>query len=409
MNLTARLALRNLARNRRRTLLTAMIISLSLTALMFTDALVQGMTDTMVRSATRLYSGDAQIHHREFLARRDESRVIDDPELVLRQLVKEPEVAGYAPRTLAFGMVSSAASNRAVQVVGIDPELEARVSKIADAIVDGNFLTADGPVTQLLIGDRLARLLEADPGDRIVVSVNNQNTGSAEQQLFRVSGIFHLNARAMDENMAFIRLPRAQSMMGLDGSVHEIAFNLTSASLATDTELGLWQRLSNEQRIAQGWTELMPQLSSMLQLTNSSTLIAGVVLFILAGLGVINGLFMSIYERNYEFGVLLAIGTRRRQLFRLIMTEGLFLALGAIGIGLALGGVLISWTASAGIDYGSMEISGVALAEIIRPQHRLVQYSLLPVWVLLMTLVACVYPAIHAARIVPAKALHKSL
>lgn len=409
MGLTGRLALRNLARNRRRTLLTAMIISLSLTALMFTDALIQGMTDTMVRSATRLYSGDAQIHHREFLARQDESRVIDDPETVLNQLAREPEVAGYAARTLAFGMVSSAANNRAVQVVGIDPAAEAGVSKIADAIIAGDYLSDDGPVTQLLIGDRLAQLLEADIGDRIVVSVNNQTTESAEQQLFRVSGIFHLNARAMDENMAFIRLPEAQAMMGLDDAVHEIAFNLTAASLATNTDLGLWQRLSNERWVAQGWTELMPQLATMLQLTNSSTVIAGVVLFILAGLGVINGLFMSIYERTYEFGVLLAIGTRRRQVFRLIMVEGLLLALGAIAIGLVLGVLVITWSASVGIDYGSMEISGVALAEIIRPQHRFIQYSALPFWVLVMTLVACIYPAIHAARIVPAKALHKSL
>lgn len=409
MALTGRLALRNLARNRRRTLLTAMIISLSLTALMFTDALIQGMTDTMVRSATRLYSGDAQIHHRDFLARQDESRVIDDPQTVLDQMAREPEVAGFAARTLAFGMVSSAANNRAVQVVGIDPEAEAGVSKIAGAMIAGDYLSEAGPVTQLLIGDRLAELLEADLGDRIVVSVNNQLSEAAEQQLFRVSGIFHLNARAMDENMAFIRLPEAQSMMGLDGAVHEIAFNMTSASLATDTSLGLWQRLSNDRWVAQGWTELMPQLATMLQLTNSSTIIAGIVLFILAGLGVINGLFMSIYERTYEFGVLLAIGTRRRQLFKLIMTEGLILALGAIVIGLILGVLLITWSASVGIDYGSMEVSGVALAEIIRPQHRFMQYSALPFWVLVMTLVACIYPAIHAARIVPAKALHKSL
>jgi ABC-type lipoprotein release transport system permease subunit len=409
MTLISRLALRNLARNRRRTLLTAMIISFSLTALMFTDALIQGMTDTMVRSATRLYSGDAQIHHRDYLARQDESRVIDQPDAVLEQLSRESGVSGYAARTLAFGMVSSAANNRAVQVVGIDPEAEAGVSKLADALMTGVYLSTAGAETQLLIGDRLARLLEADLGDRIVVSVNNQVTEAAGQQLFRVSGIFHLNARSMDENLVFIRLPDAQAMMGLDRAVHEIAFNLTPASLATDTGLGLWQRLSNDEWVAQGWTELMPQLATMLQLNNSSTLIAAVVLFILAGLGVINGMFMSIYERTYEFGVMLAIGTRRRLVFRLILMEGLILALGAIAVGLVLGLLLTTWSASVGIDYGSMEVSGVALAEIIRPQHRAMQYSLLPFWVLVMTLIACIYPAVYAARIVPAKALHKSL
>lgn len=409
MGLTWRLALRNLMRNRRRTLLTAMIISLSLTALMVTDALIIGMSDTMVRSATRLYSGDAQIHRRGYLEQEDESRVIAEPGPLLEQLAGEARVAGYAPRTRAFGMISSSANNRAVQVVGIDPEREATVSKLASAIQSGDYLEAGEGPTQLLIGHRLAQLLEADLGDRIVVSVNNQQSEGAEQQLFRLSGVFNLNARGLDENMAFILLPRAQSMMGVGDAVHEIAFNLSDASQASDASLPLWDRLSNDQTVARGWSELMPQLANMLELSNQSTVIAGVVLFILAALGVINGMFMSIYERTYEFGVLLAIGTRRASIFRLILAEGLVLAIGAVVIGLVLGWILTVWLGSVGIDYGNMEISGVSLSERIRPELHINQYSVLPVWVLILTLVASVYPAWHAARIVPAKALHRSL
>lgn len=408
MGLTWRLALRNLLRNKRRTFLTAMIISLSLTALIMTDALIKGMSDTMVRSATRLYSGDAQIHHRDYLAQREEALTIE-PSAFLEQLAQEPDVAGYAPRALAFGMISSSANNRAIQVAGIQPEREATVSKLRGAIQEGEYLDVDGPDTQILIGRRLAELLEADLGDRIVVSVNNLDTQSAEQQLFRVTGIFHFNARALDENTAYVLLPRLQEMMSLGDEVHEVAFNFQEASMATDTTLPIWSRLSNEEAIAQGWTELMPQLATMLRLSNSSTIIAAVILFILAGLGVINGMFMSIYERTYEFGVLLAIGTRRASIFRLILAEGLVLAVGAIVIGAVLGVALTAWSASVGIDYGNMEISGVSIAEVIRPEYHINQYTVLPVWVLIMTLIACVYPAVHAARIVPAHALHKSL
>ncbi|GGX64094.1 ABC transporter permease [Saccharospirillum salsuginis] len=408
MGLTWRLALRNLMRNKRRTFLTAMIISLSLTALILTDAFIEGMSDAMVRSATRLYSGDAQIHHRDYLAQREESLAID-PDPFLEKLTQETDVSGYAPRVLAFGMISSAANNRAIQVSGIDPDREATVSKLRGAIRDGNYLDSDGPRTQILIGSRLADLLEVELGDRIVVSVNNQDTQGAEQQLFRVSGIFHFNARALDENTAFVLLPRLQEMMGLGESVHEIAFNFEEANQATQTDRPIWSRLSTDTAVAQGWTELMPQLATMLQLSNSSTLIAAVILFILAGLGVINGMFMSIYERTYEFGVLLAIGTRRTSIFRLILAEGLVLAVGAITIGAILGVVVTATMAAVGIDYGNMEISGVSIAEVIRPEYHINQYTVLPVWVLIMTLIACVYPAVHAARIVPAHALHKSL
>lgn len=406
---TWQLALRNLARNRRRTFLTAMIISLSLAALVLTDGVISAMADTMVRSATRLYGGDAQIHQRDYLAARDEAHSFGQVDDLLQRLDASDLVEAATPRALAFGMVSSSASNRAVQVTGIDPQREAQVSKLESVVVEGHYLDPDGSATQLLIGRRLADLLAAELGDRIVLSVHNQLEQTAEQQLFRVSGIFRFNAREFDENAAFILLPRAQQMLGIGAQVHEVAFNLRQASLAGQVDLPLFAELSNDDRVAQGWPQLMPQLDGMLQMTRYSTLIVGVILFVLAALGVINGLFMSIYERSWEFGVLLAIGTRRSGLFGLIVAEGLLLGIGAIVIGLLLGVAVTLVVAHLGIDYGGMEVAGVALNEVIRPQLRLSQLVVLPVWVLVLTVLACLYPAAYAARIVPAQALHKSL
>lgn len=198
-------------------------------------------------------------------------------------------------------------------------------------------------------------------------------------------------------------------MLGIGAAVHQVAFNLSDASRASDPDLPLFAELSDEAVIAEGWTDLMPQLASMLQMTGYSTLIVGVILFILAALGVINGIFMSIYERTWEFGVLLAIGTRRTTLFGLILAESLLLGLGAVLLGLGVGWLVTLWSASVGIDYGSMEIAGVSLAEVIRPELRAWQFTVLPVWVLVLTLVASLYPAAHAARLNPARALHKSL
>lgn len=408
MGLNWRLALRNLTRNIRRTVLTGMVISLSTCALIVTDAFILGFMDTTVRSATRLYSGDAQMHHRDYLAERDETLLIAEPDKHLAQLATTSQVASATPRVLAFGMISSAADNRAVQIAGIDPQQEARVSKIAEAITAGAYLSAEGDSTQILLGERLANLLEVELGDRLVVSVNNQDDGGVDQQLFRVSGLFHFNARMLDENQVFVLLPKLQSMMAVEG-VHEIAFILQSAAMASERDLPLWQLLSSDDVLAQGWTTLIPQLASMLELTGASMAIIGGILFVLAGLSVTNGIFMSIYERTWEIGVLLAIGTRRRAIFRLIMTETFLLALGAIAIGLLLGYGVTAWLALEGIDYGNMEISGVSLAEVIRPVVAARQYQIYPFWVLILTLVAATYPALHAARIVPAKALQKSL
>lgn len=409
MKTTWQLAMRNLSRNRRRTLLTGLIITMSTAVLILTDAYIQGFMDTTVRSATRLYSGDAQIHQRDYLAERDESKVIQDATPYLDRLDNEPLVAGYAARAQAFGLISSAADNRAAQVVGVDPQPEATVSRLADVVVRGEYLDADGSANQLLIGHRLASLLEVDLGDRIVVSVHNLDWGGTQQELFRVSGIVNFNARFLDEDSAFVLQSRLQEMLGIGDGVHEIAMVLQSAALASDPDLSLWSRLSDDNVRAQGWTTLNPQLASMLDLSGAGLLVISVVLFILAALGVTNGIFMSIYERTWEIGVLLAIGTRRRGIFRLILLETLILAIGSILVGVALGALLTAILAQTGVDYGAMEISGVSIAEVVRPEFRTLQYSVFPIAILVLTLIAAIYPALNAARIVPAHALHKSL
>jgi ABC-type antimicrobial peptide transport system permease subunit len=137
--------------------------------------------------------------------------------------------------------------------------------------------------------------------------------------------------------------------------------------------------------------------------------VVGGILFMVARLGVVNAMFMSIYERTYEFGVILAIGTRRSSVFALIMIEGLLLSLIAIVIGSVLGALANYIVGIIGIDYSSMDISGVALAEVIRTDLNMTQFTELPFYVFLMVMIASLYPAVHAARIIPAKALHKSL
>lgn len=409
MSLTFRLAMRNILRNKRRTSLTMLLISMTLAILIFTDGYINAMADVMVRSATRLFPGDAQIHHVQYLAERDGEKQIDDVDQYLTQLNQEPQIAGYSPRALAFAMISSTANNLAVQLVGIDADLEATVSKLPLSIVAGDYLQSEGSRQQIVIGQALADVLEVGLGDRLVVSVNNYATNDVEQRLFRVSGLFQMNSKFFDEGLVFVQLPEAQSMMGLGDNVHEIAFNFVDERESSDTTIPLWSRLSRDDTQAQSWVKLMADLASMLSLMNYSLLIIGSILFVVAILGVVNAMFMSIYERTYEFGVIIAIGTRRLSVFTLIMIEGLLLSLGSLVVGAALGALAVLWVGSIGIDYGSMDISGVALAEVLRPQLSLTQFTEIPLAVLIMTLLACIYPAIHAAQIVPAKALHKSL
>ncbi len=409
MGLTWKLAIRNILRNKRRTFLTMLLISMTLAILIFTDGYMKAMADVMIRSATRLYPGDGQIHNVEYLAERDGEKQITDVDWHINALKSEPMIESYSPRALDFGMISSTANNLAVQVVGIDADLEATVSKLKLSIVSGEYLSNEGSESQILIGQGLADLLEVDLGDRLVVSVNNYELNEIDQRLFRVSGVFKMNSKFFDEGMVFIQLPKAQQMLGIGNHVHEIAFNFVDESLSSDQSLPVWKNLSTDTTIAQGWTSLMADLATIISMFDFSMFIVGGILFVVAILGVINAMFMSIYERTYEFGVIIAIGTRRLSVFTLILVEGFVLCIASLIIGSIIGAVITIVMGNVGIDYGSMELSGVALAEILRPELRMLQFTDLPFAVFVMTMAACIYPAVHASRIVPATALHKSL
>ena len=409
MGLTWTLAIRNIFRNKRRTLLTLLLVSMTLAVLIFTDGFMRGMTDVMIRSATRLYPGDGQIHQLNYLDERDGEKYISNVSAHIDQIENEPLIESYTLRATDFGMVSSTANNLPVQVVGIDADLEATVSKLKLSMVKGEYMSVGGADTQILIGQPLAELLEVDLGDRLVVSVNNYDLDELDQRLFRVSGIFNMNSKFFDESLVFVQLPKAQAMMGLGNGVHEIAFNFYEESLSSDNDLPVWNNLSTSESIAEGWKKLMPELAAIIAMMDYSMLVVGGILFMVAILGVVNAMFMSIYERTYEFGVILAIGTRRSSVFALIMIEGLLLSLIAIVIGSVLGALANYIVGIIGIDYSSMDISGVALAEVIRTDLNMTQFTELPFYVFLMVMIASLYPAVHAARIIPAKALHKSL
>ncbi len=404
MVITLKLALRNIFRNSRRTWLTVGLIACGLATLMFTDAMVKGISQAMVQIATGTFLGEAQVHRTGFRENNDVDLFLPDTEELLQSLRELPTVKVAAPRILAGAMLASAQNVAGAMVYGIDPGAEAALGKIKQAMVQGEYLSGLLE-TEILLGDQLADLLEVEMGDRVVVTVSQSNGGELAQELFRVSGIFRFNDRMLDQNLAFINLSSGQRMLAIDNGVHEIALGFTQQK----NTIFPWQQFNHDQLETLSWRELIPQLSGVLNMSDISALIVAGILFVLVSLGLINSMFMSIYERQYEFGVLLALGTRRSQLFCQILWEGFFLGILSALAGVVLGGGLSYWKAVTGIDYGNLEMSGVTLQEPIYLVLSWQQFTLMPLIIIVMTVTACIYPALHAARLVPTDAMRKTL
>ena len=405
--LILRLAWRNLFRNIRRTVLTCLLIASSLLTIILMDGVMLGMIDVMIGSLTHTLEGEAQINSRGFRDDFEPSIRINNYREIQNELVHDPVVRGASARIIVGAMIASSYNSAGALVYGVDAASEKDVSKIEEAVYAGHFLS--GQEREILLGRPMAELLEVELGDRLVLTSSTADSKEIVQELFRLSGLFEFGPESLDENLIFINLHKAQSLFELPGAAHQIAIRFNRPEMANDPTLNIYKSFNNDQTEANGWLALQPTMGAMLEMTGYSTLIVGGILFLLASLGIINSMFMSIYERIYEFGVIKSVGTRPAEIIKLILTEAFFLALISCFFGIILGYFISSYFSTNGIPMGRMEMSGIVLDGNMNTILEPYQFINFPIYVTLLTLIAAIYPALFASKIVPTEALQKAL
>ncbi len=403
-----KLAIRNIFRNKRRTLIAGSAIGIGLAALIFTDALMIGMEKNMIASATESFLGEAQIHHRNFRESFEVEETIENKSELNEQLQEEEIVSRFTQRTLSFAMITSPANLASVTMVGIYPETEQYLSQVDEAIVTGSYFSGESE-RDIIIGSKLAEILEVELGSRVVLTVAQARSGNLTQEMFQISGIYHFNIKEMDQAMAFVRLSKAQEILGLGDGIHEIALRFTQSSYARDQNLYFWERYSRGGNEAVSWTVLLPELEAAFELSQFGTYIVGLILFGVVALGIVNTLFMSLHERMFEFGVMRAVGTSPLRMAQLILLEAGALAMISIILGLIMGYVITWIFMNTGIDYTGIEFSGVTFRKLLYPVLKIEQFITYPLAVLFFTVLVGLIPALSAAKLSPAKAMRRSL
>jgi ABC-type lipoprotein release transport system permease subunit len=408
MRFYLKLAWRNIFRNRRRTFLTGLIIGIGLAAMIFVDAYIVGMKETMIASATSSFLGHAQIHRQGFLDSQDAELTIAGADRVVAQLERDPNVEVFTERALSFGTISAPADIASVVIYGVHPETERELSKIDESMVKGAYLEK-GQSTDALIGQELAERLEVGVGDRIVLTVSQAGSGELSQTLFRVGGVFRMHVDQIDSSTVFVSLQAAQSMLGIAGGIHEIALRFSSGKYASEQGEQFSRDYSRFGNVAQTWQQLVPQIKYVLDMTNITILITVILVFAMIMFGIINTMFMALYERTFEFGVLRAVGTRPARLRNLIVIEAGSLALYAVALGMLLGAAVTLISALTGLDLTGVEFAGTTFTSRIYPVFSLRQFTLYPLLVFAFTCLVSLYPAGHASRMSVAQALQRAL
>jgi ABC-type lipoprotein release transport system permease subunit len=406
MLLLTKLALRNLRRNLRRTLITTAAIALGLSLLMFSSSGTDGICNNMIATGTGSQAGHVVLQGPEDPMAERRPVLADAPALAATLASVAPD-ATITQRVFIDGLLASTTGTMGVGIGAVQPELEAAVNKVDDRLVEGDYL--DDDPRGIVLGSTLAESLDVGLGDKVVLMA--QGAEEIESRMFRVKGIFSMGIDQIDGFYGQITLPAAQELMDLGDGVHQIAAHLDSAR---DTE-----RVTADARAALpvrddlellSWQQALPSLAEYVAAEKAEIYVVYAVIFFMVGLGIVNTVLMSVLERLRELGVMLALGTTPRRLAGLVITEAALLGVFASAVGVALGLAIVVPLSSVGLDLtaltgGTMEVAGLPLDFTIYPDLDPAKLAIYVAGVWLLTVLAAVYPAYKAATLKPVDCL----
>ena len=401
---------RNLWRNPLRSVITIGGVASGYAVLMFLISLTEGMLDQMLNNGTDLLVGHVQIQHRDYLPDRDLYETLGgsqgtDWRALTERLLGEPEVVAATARIHASGLASTGENSAGVAIVGIDPVQEAKVSGL-----QGQGSPKDLHGRGLLLGDALRQELAAGGGSEIAL-VTQAADGTIGNDLYRNRGTLDTGMALLDRSLTLVHLEDLQELMALaPGRIHEIALKLRDPGAAE----AVAARLNDSavlppDAVARSWRSLLPTLSDYLDMATASYVLMIGLVALFAALGVLNTMLMSVFERVRELGMLSALGMRPARVVLTVLSESLALAVAGLGVGLALGSLLVWHLSSTGLDLRSW-MGEISIAETRMDPVIAVVWSWNAVWwpavgLVLSTVVASLLPALRAAFVHPALAM----
>lgn len=401
--MTLRLAWRNIWRQRRRTILTLSAIAFATFFLVFMLAVQYSTYAIAIENTLRVFPGVLQVQHNEYADKhRMEDTVANSGELMAR-LEQALGIEAITQRAHGRGMVSSDDRSRGVEMVGVDPAREGRVSTLPHLITEGRYL---GEANEAVLGESLATRLQVAPGDELVF-IGQGRHGSLAVTTLDVVGLFNTGEPELDQNLVQMPVTTFQNVFNLEGEAHALVLGDIELGQLPETTRALRSLLSDETdlRVLE-WEELVPGLQQTIALDQAGAWIMYVVLVVVVVLSILTAFLMSVMERTREFGVMMALGVTHRRIARLIFAETTLLVLIGVLIGLLLGVAATEYFGAAGLPVPGGELaSEFHLPSEIHPRMSVLAGVVGPAVVLVLTLLAALYPISRVRRMEPVDAM----
>ncbi len=399
-----RLAWRNLWRNTKRTLILTSSVFFAVVLSLAMRSMQHGQYDMMINFAVSTYTGAVQVQGTGYWEKKTLEKSITMTPEEMAWIAGRPHVTHVAPRLETAMLVAHGAVTKVGPVIGIDPAAEDAMTGLRKRLLRGAWPSiADSGV---LLGRGLARALGVDVGDSVVLYGQGWRDVTAAAQA-RVLGILGWPIPDVDNSMVYAPLGYAQWLTSAPDRITAVAMLVDDAREVDNVAADLRSRFHGN-RTVMTWAEMQPEMLSGIAADSASGILMLIVLYIIIGFGILGTIMMMAQERRREFGMLVALGMRRRTLAAVTTIETIMIALLGALSGIAFGIPLLVY-----LSYNPIPISGdlaSAMAnygiEPFMPFSRAAGIFVNQgITVLVIGLVCALYPILSIRKIQPVSAM----
>jgi len=405
-----KIAIRNLLRYKRRTLLTASLVTIGVVFVLLFISISGSFKNMIIGQMTDSMLGHLQVHRKGYLAAIDnlplnlnlKMQAYKKLEGILNQ---QPEIEAYSPRIKFGGMFSTFVETTNIRLNGVYPDQELKtVPLLPSRLTNGTKKTLEKG--EIWIPELMAKSMKVNIGDTVVVIATNQD-GSVNGKQFKVGGILE-SVTGPGGRDGYIHIEDAMEVLRMEEmEVSEVAIRLKDFSRLYAFTEKLDRLLSGELN-KQGkpvyevhnWEKLSP-FYNIARMIDIMALFIKLMLIAVVLISIMNVMIMAVYERVREIGTIAAIGTLPGKILSMFVVEGFSLGLLGVVAGNILGFIIITIVNFSKITFSFGRETGLILTAKVAPMDVLV-ISLI---VIFISVVASLQPAFKASRMEPIKAL----
>lgn len=342
MRMILKIAFRSLMRHKRRTILTGITISFGLWIYIFMDSVMSGLdrgsVDNMINlstSAVKIYTGEYDEEKESFPLKYGLQNTGEIESLLKR----DDRVEAVAPRTQFLGELSNYEESMPVIGTVVDPVLDKKVFTLSEYLI-ADYFSQDND-REIILGKDLAKDLNVKPGDDITLyALTKYESRNADD--FKIVGLYNTTDPALNKSGVFISYTAANGFLDLENTVTELNVGLKRRTNFDDLLKDMREvRAMVDKEFPSLATYTFAELGAgILELVRQKKLWGAamtLVFLLIAAVGIVNSVLMSVYERIREVGVLRAMGLEGKDIVRMFMCEGVMIGFVGSLIGVILG------------------------------------------------------------------------